>query len=389
MEFQVVYNQNDQMVLFSGSMRPKSKHELQDAIVTLTKASEKAINMLYLNFNRLEFINNMAFHELMKNIGLVLDSKPELKIKIIISSVIPWSRTKMSWLKQFYKQISIEQYDNNFYPGQEVIENDHFIPVLRTQTNIVWKQEKHLLRQHGLTEGMSVADICCGIGDFISLVYQDFSPERIIGVDHSKPNLKYARQIAKDHGLNNQLEYHYGDAGDLFFLKDNEFDFVTCRLSLQIFDKPEIILKELFRICKPGGKVYLTNETYSKTIGYPESGVISNTYDEASKLFQFFGMDLEFGPKMNSYMMDVHLKDIRIDPMMITTNNTSREDFKLVVESWRDYICNDLAIANGKDESYRKELEQGFNSHVRVIESKRGFASWPIWVASGSKAELN
>jgi ubiquinone/menaquinone biosynthesis C-methylase UbiE len=385
--FQVVYNQNDQMVLFSGSMRPKTQQELQDTIGTLIKAANKAINMLYLNFNRLEFINNMAFHELMKNIGSILESKPKLKIKIIISSVVPWSKKKMSWLNHLYNQVSIEQYDNNFYPGQEVIENDHFIPVLRTQTKIVWEQEKHLLRQHGLTEGMVVADICCGIGDFISLVYQDFNPARIIGVDHSKPNLKYARKIAKDNGLNKQLEYHYGDAGNLFFLKDNEFDFVTCRLSLQIFDKPELILKELFRICKPGGKVYLTNETYSKTLGYPQLELISKTYDEASKLFQFLGMDLEFGPKMNSYMIDAHLKDIRVDPMMVTTNNTSREDFKMVVESWRNYICNDLAIANGKDEIYRKELEQGFNTHVRTIESPRGFASWPIWVASGSKPE--
>jgi len=385
--YQVVYNQNDQMVLFSGSMRPKNQQELKDAVDTLIKAANKAINMLYLNFNRLEFINNMAFHELIKNIGSILNSKPELNIKIIISSVVPWSKKKMSRLKQLYNRVSIEQYDNNFYPGQEVIENDHFIPVLRTQTKIVWEQEKNLLRKHGLKEGMMVADICCGIGDFISLVYQDFKPARIIGVDHSKPNLKYARKIAKDHGLNNQLEYHYGDAGNLFFLKDNEFDFVTCRLSLQIFDKPEFILKELFRICKPGGKVYLTNETYSKTLGYPQPELISKTYDEASKLFQFLGMDLEFGPKMNSYMIDAHLKDIQVDPMMVTTNNTSRDDFKLVVESWRDYICNDLSIANGKDETYRKELEQGFNTHIRTIESPRGFASWPIWVASGLKPE--
>jgi hypothetical protein len=72
--------------------------------------------------------------------------------------------------------------------------------------------------------------------------------------------------------------------------------------------------------------------------------------------------------------------------MMITTDSTSREDFKVVVESWRDYICNDLAIANKKDDAYRKELTQGFNSHIRAIESKRGFASWPIWVASGTKS---
>ncbi len=386
MTYQVMYNQNDQMVTFTGCMRPQTQEELLEVNKTLAMAAEKAMGMLYLNFNRLEFINNMAFHEVMKHIGLIIDAKPKLTIKIIISSVIPWSEKKMTWIKQFYDRISIEQYDNNFYPGQEVIENDHFIPVLRTQTKIIWAQEKKLLAEHGLKKGMSVADICCGVGDFISLVYQDFNPSQIIGVDHSKPNLNYARRIAEDNGLSDKLKYHYGDAGNLFFIRDNEFDFVTCRLSLQIFDKPELILKELHRICKPGGKIYLTNETYSKTLGYPQSEIISRTYEEASKMFKFLGMDLEFGPKMNSYLQDAHLKNIRIDPMMITTDSTSREDFKVVVESWRDYICNDLAIANKKDETYRKELTQGFNSHIRAIESKRGFASWPIWVASGTKS---
>lgn len=43
-------------------------------------------------------------------------------------------------------------------------------------------------------------------------------------------------------------------------LRDNQFDFVTCRHSLQIFDRPEMLLRELYRICKPGGRVYITNE---------------------------------------------------------------------------------------------------------------------------------
>ena len=73
-------------------------------------------------------------------------------------------------------------------------------------------------------------------------------------------------------------------------------------IRLQIFNKPELILKELYRICKPGGRVYITNEKNSHCLGEPRGESIQWTYNEVAKLFAHFNMDVELGPKSRRYL---------------------------------------------------------------------------------------
>ena len=81
-----------------------------------------------------------------------------------------------------------------------------------------------------------MADICCGIGDFAALVQKEFKPARIVALDHSRSSLAYARRVASEFKISG-IEYIYGDASEML-LEDNQFDLVTCRHSLQIFDRP-------------------------------------------------------------------------------------------------------------------------------------------------------
>jgi len=381
--YRLVFNENDQELVFLGSMRPEQASNIRKDMTILFNIAQQMQGTLYLNFKKLRYINNTAFNELAWILSKVLESNLQLRIKVITSSVMPWASRKLQHLAKLFANVIVEQYDGNFYPGQSVIENEQFIPVLRTQTKIIWQQERDYLPRHGLKPGMKIAEICCGIGDFAVLIYKEFKPKMIVAIDHSRPALKYARKIAKEFSIHN-IKYHYGDAANLM-LPDNEFDFVTCRLSLQVFNKPEQILKELYRICVPGGRIYLTNETYSRTFGYPKTDSIAWTYKEAYNLFRNLGMDLDFGIKMHFSMLDIGMEDVLIEPMIITTNANNREDFKKVIGSWKEYITNDLAIAAGKDDNYRKKLRDGFDNHIHIVNCSKGFSGWPIWVGSGSK----
>lgn len=381
--YSVVFDEHNQTIVFSGSMRPSDNEGLPEVKKIFAEVIDKVSGTLYIDFKKLSKINNTAFKVIFDCISWMTKNKPDLRIQVLTTSVVAWGLRKFSMLKEISPAISVEEYDREFYPGQGVIENESFIPVLRTQTKIIWGQEKAILARHGLKEGMRIADVCCGIGDFAVEVLKTFKPVEIVAVDHSKPSLKYAREVARQFGLSD-IEYVYGDAAALL-LEDNSFDFVTCRLSLQIFDMPELILKELYRICKPGGRVYLTNETYSKCFGDPHAESIRWTYQEASRLFGNLGMNLEFGTKMLKYLKDCNFENIMIEPMIPTNINADPQAFADVIQSWEDYVVGKLAVGENRDEAYCNKLKAGFQDHIRSVTHPKGFGGWPIWVGSGRK----
>ncbi len=381
--YSIHYHENNQEVALAGALRPQGREDLRPVWTCLVQAAASVRGTLYLNFKRLRYLNHCAFTELARFLAHCQREWPTLRLKLVISSVVPWAPIRFGFLTELFPNAIVEQYDKAFYPGQGVIENDLLIPVLRTQTNIVWAHERELLRRHGLRPGMRVADICCGIGDFAVLLHKEFKPEVIVAVDHSRPFLQYAIQVAKEFGISD-VEYQYGDAANLF-LNTSTFDFVTSRLSLQIFNEPELILRELLRICKPGGRVYLTNEMMSHNYGYPRHESVSWTYAQTLKMLAGLGMDLSIGPRMYSLLTDMGFEDVRMEQLGITNTNTLVEDFARVIESWEEYITGEVSAATNQPREIVDRLHAGFKDHVYAIRSRRGFAIWPIFIASGRK----
>jgi ubiquinone/menaquinone biosynthesis C-methylase UbiE len=286
-------------------------------------------------------------------------------------------------LRTISPNIEIEQYDQDFYPGQGVLEDSGFVPILRTQTKMTWRHERQILARHGLRPGMHMADICCGIGDFAVLVQKEFKPGRLLALDHAKGSLAYARKVAEDFGITD-IEYVYGDASALL-LEDNAFDFVTCRHALQVFNRPELILKELYRVCKPGGRVYITNEKNSHCLGEPRADSIQWTYNEVARLWADFEMDIESGPKGRRYLQDTGFEDIRMESFMVTNLDGDPQDFADIIQAWEDVYAGKMAVERGDDPEFIARFRKGFQDHIYAALHPKGYAGWPIWVTSGQK----
>ena len=255
--------------------------------------------------------------------------------------------------------------------------------MLRTQTRMTWRHEKHILPRHGIAEGMKIADICCGIGDFSILLWKEFRPSYVVGLDHAKASLDYARKMAREFDVSG-VEYVFGDAAEIL-LTESEFDFVTCRHSLQVFDRPELIVAELFRICKPGGRVYVTNEKNSHCLGEPRGESIQWTYNEVAKLWDYFNMDIEIGPKSRRLLADAGFEDIRMESFMVTNLDGDPEEFAAIIRTWKHLFAENMARTRGNDEAFIQKFRQGFDDHIFAALHPRGYAGWPIWVASGRK----
>ena len=381
--YEFVFNENNQEFVIAGKLRPRSEAEIEHVVAGMTAALENVRGTFYLNVKRLARFNNVAFRAIVRLMSEVCERRKDLRIEIITSSVMGWSTRKFLPLAKRHTNITVTEYDKDFYPGQSFLEDGGFIPILRNQTRITWRHERNLLPRHGLKPGMEMADICCGIGDFAVLVKKEFAPSRILALDHSRSSLEYARKVAADFGVVG-IEYVYGDASEMV-IEDNSFDFVTCRHSLQIFDRPELILKELHRICRPGGRVYITNEKNSHCLGEPRGESIQWTYTEVARLFADFKMDVEFGPKSRRFLEDAGFEDIRIDTFMVTNLDGDPREFADMIQAWENVYAGQMAKDRGDTPEFLARFRQGFQDHIYAALHPKGYAGWPIWAASARK----
>lgn len=380
--FKVTFDPNSQIFSLAGTVRPRSIDEIAESIHALKEAIDAVRGILYIDVKRLIQMNNTAFQAFVRVALDACRTRSDLRLIIITSSVVGWTTRMFGHLSTIEPQITVEVYDSTFYPGQSFVEDTSFIPILRAQTKMTWRHERTILPRHGMRPGIAMADICCGIGDFAVLAQKEFQPARIVALDHSKPSLAYARKVAAEFGVTG-IEYTYGDASEML-LEDNQFDFVTCRHSLQVFNRPELLLKELYRIVKPGGRVYITNEKNSHCLGEPRAQSIQWTYNELARLLSHFEMDVELGPKSRRYLADAGFDDILVESFMVTNLDGDPQDFADVIAGW-EKMFTAMAARHGEAPEFIDRFRQGFRDHIFAALHPKGYAGWPIWAASGRK----
>lgn len=113
-----------------------------------------------------------------------------------------------------------------------------------------------------LKPGDRVLDVACGTGNLAIPAAQ--AGADVIGVDIAPNLLEQARARAAAEGLKIQLDE--GDAENLPY-PDNSFDVVATMYGAMFAPRPELVSKELVRVCKPGGRIAMANWTPSGFIG--------------------------------------------------------------------------------------------------------------------------
>jgi SAM-dependent methyltransferase len=330
----------------------------------------------------MRYLNSSAFMSIVDFLKYARE-RGKLAVKVIGSKVITWEGKTLRSLPSLWDRVEFVVHDDHFYGSQGLIEDANFVPLLRNQTRLLWPQEREVLRRHGLREGMKVADVCCGCGDVALLVAKELKPAFVTGVDHSVPAIEYALGLQREFNVRN-VDFRLGDATALM-MEDEVFDFVMCRLSLQIFSKPDEILRELVRILKPGGRVYLSGEDYDLIVGYPSDGAIRKVYDKAGAYGTRMGMDLYNGKKLYSVLTGLRAGGIKLDYINVDTVNSDRRIFAEMIESWRHFSADRIGRELRISEEDHSSLLEGYDAHLKVIRSPFGYTKWTVVAASGEK----
>jgi phosphatidylethanolamine/phosphatidyl-N-methylethanolamine N-methyltransferase len=113
---------------------------------------------------------------------------------------------------------------------------------------------KHAVRIINEREG-TVLEV--GVGTGLSLPRYG-SHHTITGIDLSPEMLAKAREKVAQTKLKNIAALHEMDAGALAF-PDDSFDTVVAMYVMTVVPEPERVMRELERVCAPGGEVILVN----------------------------------------------------------------------------------------------------------------------------------
>jgi ubiquinone/menaquinone biosynthesis C-methylase UbiE len=119
-----------------------------------------------------------------------------------------------------------------------------------------------------LTPGMSVLDVGCGPGTITLDLAEVVRPGRVVGVENVEAPLVAARDAAARRG-DHSTRFGIGDALALPY-DDDSFDVVHAHQVLQHLTDPVGALKEMARVCRPGGWIAARDADYAAMAWYPE-----------------------------------------------------------------------------------------------------------------------
>ena len=108
------------------------------------------------------------------------------------------------------------------------------------------------VRQMAPKPGDRILDVCTGTGDLALAFHRHLSGDcEVIGTDFCEEMLDYARKKPVASG---KVTFSQADSQRLPF-DDNSFDIVTVAFGLRNVEDTDLGLRELVRVCRPGGKI--------------------------------------------------------------------------------------------------------------------------------------
>lgn len=134
---------------------------------------------------------------------------------------------------------------------------------LNNRVHSLWRDQawrREAVRAAGVRRGEEVLDCACGTGD-LTLAFARTTAKSVIGLDFTPEMLDLARVKTdaageRGPGLRGSVQYVRGDAQELPFV-DGSFDVVSIAFGIRNVQRPELAVREFFRVLRPGGRLVI------------------------------------------------------------------------------------------------------------------------------------
>ncbi|MEO6125423.1 MAG: methyltransferase domain-containing protein [Ilumatobacteraceae bacterium] len=167
-----------------------------------------------------------------------------------------------------------------------------------------------------LVPGASVLDIGCGPGTITADIAARVAPGRVVGIDASAEVIAKAAEHAAGLGLTN-VEFEVGDAYALD-VADDRFDVVHAHQTLQHVADPVRVLREMFRVTKPGGVVAARDADYGAMFWTPASPGLDEWMATYQAVHRSNGGDPDAGRSVRAWALAAGFSDVECTGSMWT-----------------------------------------------------------------------
>lgn len=123
----------------------------------------------------------------------------------------------------------------------------------RGENTIAFYRERYTTEE--MFRGKTVLDVGCGAAGK-TMYYASQGVEKIVGMDIVAHYKDEAEALARELGFADKFEFVVGDAAQTGF-PENTFDTIIMNDALEHVDRPDLVLAEVRRVLKPGGRLYV------------------------------------------------------------------------------------------------------------------------------------
>jgi ubiquinone/menaquinone biosynthesis C-methylase UbiE len=188
----------------------------------------------------------------------------------------------------------------------DIYTHGHAEPVLQSHR---WRTAEnsagHLLPW--LRPGLDLLDVGCGPGTITVDLAVRVAPGRVVGLDVSADPLAEARGAAADAGVEVTFE-----VGDVYALEvdDGSFDVVHAHQVLQHLTDPVAALREMARVCRPGGVIAVRDVDYGAFVTFPADEGLDRWLDLYHRVARRNEAEPDAGRRLLSWAHAAGLRDV-------------------------------------------------------------------------------
>jgi ubiquinone/menaquinone biosynthesis C-methylase UbiE len=215
-----------------------------------------------------------------------------------------------------------------------------------------------------LQPGVDVLDVGCGPGSITLDLHRLVAPGRVVGIENVEEPLTVARAAAREQGVSD-VAFVLGDVYDLEF-DDASYDVVHAHQVLQHLTDPAAALREMGRVCRPGGVVAARDADYAAMTWYPASPGLNDWLELYRRVARGNGAEPDAGRRLIAWAREAGFTDIT--PSASVWLYATPEERRWWGSGWAERtLASDFA---------RQALETGLATEARLREISQAWLAW-------------